>query len=159
MASLDPKENPVQRVPGTFAFQGGCKLCLFLLEAPQDGIGELTINFDVAFPGKGVGVRGLRWAGVAEQAVKEVGEKVGQQGGFVQFIRAAGGNEPGPVLEFGLPGGRLLWQVEGWHLLTQDFRVKSGLDSTVICRAIGCATPREKPSPQESEQPPSLRPR
>ena len=37
---------------------------------------------------------------------------------------AAGGDETGPVLEFGLPGGRLLRQVVRSHLLAQDFRVE-----------------------------------
>ena len=35
------------------------------------------------------------------------------------------------MLVLGLPGGRLLWQVEGPYLLAQDFRVEErfGLDS------------------------------
>jgi hypothetical protein len=64
-----------------------------LLEAAQDGVGELAVHLDVAFPGKGVGVGrfgvdrigemggmgimgvmrvcGAKGAGVAEQAVED----------------------------------------------------------------------------------------
>jgi hypothetical protein len=85
----------------------------------------------VAFPGQGVGIGYLGWARVAEQAAEDVGEEVGQQGGFLELVGAAGGDEIGPVLEFGLPGARLLRRVERPHLLAQHFRVEErfGFDS------------------------------
>ena len=39
-------------------------------------------------------------------------------------IRAAGGDEAGPMLEFGLPVLHTLRQVEGPHLLADDLRVE-----------------------------------
>ncbi len=99
-------------------------MCLVLLEAAQDGIGELPVHLDVAFAGKRVGVGGLGRAGVAEQPAEDVGQEVGEQGGFLELVSPAGGDEAGPVLEFGLPGGGLLWQDERPHLLAQDFRVE-----------------------------------
>ena len=47
------------------------------------------------------------------------------------MVGAASSDEARPVLEFGLPGARLLRQVEGPHLLAQDFRVEErfGFDS------------------------------
>ena len=133
---------------------GGCsgrrwlhhELFLALLEAAQDGIGDLAVHLDMAFAGKGEGVRGgsrggggemgimgimgvmsvggANRAGVAEQAAKDVGEEVGEQGGFLEIVGAAGCDEFGPVLEFGLPVPRALGQVEGPHLLAEDFRVE-----------------------------------
>ena len=50
--------------------------------------------------------------------------KVRQQGGFLELVGAAGSDEAGPVLEFGLPGRRLLRQVERPHLLAHDFGVE-----------------------------------
>jgi hypothetical protein len=47
-----------------------------------------------------------------------------EQGGLLELVGAAGGDEAGPVLEFGLPGAHLLRQVERPHLLAQDFRVE-----------------------------------
>ncbi len=99
---------------------------LSLLQAAQDGIGDLAVHLYVAFPGKGEGVRRFGRACVAEQAAEDVGEEVREQGGFLGIVRAAGGDEAGPVLEFGLPDHRLLGQVEGPHLLAQDFRVEEG---------------------------------
>jgi hypothetical protein len=54
-----------------------------------------------------------------------------QQGGFLEIVRAAGSDEAGPMLEFGLPGRRLVRETEGPHLLAQDFRVEEwfGFDS------------------------------
>ena len=66
----------------------------------------------MAFAGKGVGVGGLGRARVAEQAAEDVGQEVGEQGGFLERVGAAGSDEFGPVLEFGLPGARLLRQIE-----------------------------------------------
>lgn len=80
-------------------------------------------------------VCGAKRAGVAEQAAKDVGEKVGEQGGFFEVDRAAGSDESGPFLEFGLPGAGSLGQEEGPHLRTQNLRVESGLDSRAICRS------------------------
>ena len=65
-----------------------------------------------------------RWAGIAEQAAEDVGEEIREQSGFLEIIRAARGDEAGPVLEFGLPVPHALWQVEGPHLLAEDFRVE-----------------------------------
>jgi hypothetical protein len=63
-------------------------------------------------PGKRVGVESLGRAGVAEEAVKEVGQEIWQQGGLRQFVGAARTDEVAPVLEFGLPSRRLLGQME-----------------------------------------------
>jgi hypothetical protein len=54
-----------------------------------------------------------------------------EQGGFLELVGAAGGDEAGPMLEFGLPDRRLRGQAEGPHLLAQDFRVEErfGFDS------------------------------
>ena len=103
-----PGERAVQRIAGALAFEDGDELLLVLLEAAQDGIGELAVHLDVAFAGKGVSDVGARvrlpaGAGVAEQAAEDVGEEVREQGGFLEIVRAAGSDEAGPVLEFGLP--------------------------------------------------------
>ena len=47
-----------------------------------------------------------------------------EQGGFLEIVGAAGSDEGGPFLEFGLPVPHALRQVEGPHLLAQDFRVE-----------------------------------
>jgi hypothetical protein len=78
----------------------------------------------MAFPRKGESVGGLGRAGVAEQAAEDVGEEVRDEGGFLELVGATGGDEAGPVLEFGLPSRRLLRQIERPHLLAQDFRVE-----------------------------------
>jgi hypothetical protein len=70
------------------------------------------------------GVRRGGRAGVAEQAAEDVGEEIREQGGFFEIVRAAGGDEAGPVLEFGLPVPHTLRQIEGPHLLADDFRVE-----------------------------------
>ena len=83
-------------------------------------------------------------AGVAEQAAEDVGEEVREQGGFLELVGATGGNEAGPVLEFGLPVPRLLRQTERPYLLAQDLRVEErfGFDSHLPGgRVCGC---REK---------------
>ena len=163
-----PGERAVQRIAGALAFQDGDELLLVLLEAAQDGIGELAVHLDVAFAGEGVVAadvsrrtlfpgnmaptdvggyaRNSGRAGVAEQAAEDVGEEVGEQLGFLELVGAAGGDEAGPVLEFGLPGRRLLRQVEGPHLLAQDFRVEErfGFDSHLPGRRL-CGAYR-KPS-------------
>jgi hypothetical protein len=41
-----------------------------------------------------------------------VRQEVGEQGGFLELVGAAGRDEFGPVPEFGLPGGGLLRQIE-----------------------------------------------
>ena len=87
-------------------------------------VGNLAVHLDVPFAGKGEGVRRGDRAGVAEQAAEDVGEEVGEQGGFLEIVSAAGSDEAGPVLELGLPFRDALRQVEGPHLLTQDFRVE-----------------------------------
>jgi hypothetical protein len=106
-------------------------LFLFLLEAAQDGSGNLAVHLDVPFPGKGEGVRRFGRAGGAEQAVEDIGKEVGEQGGFLELVGAARSDEAGPVLEFGLPGARLLREGERPYLLAQDFRVgkRFGFDS------------------------------
>ena len=119
-----PRKRAVQRIAGALAFEDGDELLLVLLEAAQDGIGDLAVHLDVAFAGKGEGVRRSGRAGVAEQAAEDVGEEVREQGGFLEIVRAAGGDEAGPVLEFGLPVRHALRQVEGPHLLAEDFRVE-----------------------------------
>ena len=135
-----PGKRAVQRIAGALAFQDGYELFLVLLEAAQHGIGELAVHLDVAFPGKGVGVGAVlpARAGVAEQAAEDVGQEVGQQGGFLELVGAAGSDEVGPVLEFGLPGRHLLRQVERPHLLAQDLRVEErfGFDSHLPGRGM-----------------------
>jgi hypothetical protein len=69
-----------------------------------------------------MGVCGANRAGVVEQAAEDVGEDVREQGGFFEVVRAAGDDEAGPMLEFGLPVPYALRQVEGPRLLAQDFR-------------------------------------
>jgi hypothetical protein len=69
-------------------------------------------------------VGGANGAGIGEQAAEDVGEEVGEQGGFFEIVGAAGCDEFGSVLEFGLPVSRALRQVEGPHLLAEDFRVE-----------------------------------
>ncbi len=58
-------------------------------------------------------------AGVAEQAAEDVGEEVREQRAFLEIVRAAGGDEAGPLLEFGLPvpDDRVTWVtcVAGLH--------------------------------------------
>jgi hypothetical protein len=83
-------------------------------EGGRVGVGEMGVT----------SVGGANRAGVAEQAAKDVGEEVGEQGGFLEIVRAAGCDEFGPVLEFGLPVPHALRQVEGPHLLAEDFRVE-----------------------------------
>ena len=96
----------------------------FLLEAAQDGIGDLAIHLDVAFAGKGEDVRRFRRPRVAEQAAEDVGKEVREQSGFLEIIRPPRGDKAGPMLEFGLPVRHALRQVEGPHLLAEDFRVE-----------------------------------
>ena len=63
-----------------------------------------------------------------------------EQSGFLELVRAAGSDEAGPVLEFGLPVPHALRQAEGPHLLADDFRVeerfrfKGHLFSGRLCR-------------------------
>jgi hypothetical protein len=57
-------------------------------------------------------VRGANRAGAAEQAVKEVGQEIRQQGGFGQLVGTAGTDEVGPVVEFWMPSRRLPRQIE-----------------------------------------------
>ena len=114
----------VQRIAGALAFEDGDELLFALLEAAQDGIGDLAIHLDVPFAGKGEGVGGGGGAGVAEQAAEDVGEKVREQGGFLEIIRPPRGDKAGPVLELGLPLPRALRQAEGPHLLAEDFRME-----------------------------------
>ena len=66
-------------------------------------------------------------AGVAEDAAEDVGEEIRQQSGFLEIVGAAGGDEAGPVLEFGLPVRDTFRQGEGADLLADDLRVKEGL--------------------------------
>ena len=63
----------VQRIAGAFALQDRHELLLKLLESAQDGIRDLAIHLDVAFPGKSKGIGGFGRAGVAEQAAEDVG--------------------------------------------------------------------------------------
>jgi hypothetical protein len=78
----------------------------------------------VSFPGEGEGVRRFGGTGAAQQAAKEVGEEIRQQGGFLEIVRAAGSDEAGPMLEFGLLVRHALRQVESPHLLAEDFGVE-----------------------------------
>ena len=126
-------ERAVQRVAGALAFHDGDELLLILLEAAQDGVGDLAIHLDVPVAGKGEGVgrfggagagemgvmgimgvmrvRRANRAAVAEQAAEDVGEEVREQGGFLEIVGAAGSDEAGPLLEFGLPvpDDRVTW--------------------------------------------------
>jgi hypothetical protein len=61
---------------------------------------------------------------VAEQAPKDVGEEILQQGGFLEIVSAAGSDEAGPVPEFLLLVPHALGQVEAPHLLAEDFGVE-----------------------------------
>src|ERR1035438_3258037 len=99
-------------------------LPLTLLEAAQDGISDLAVYLDVPFPGKGEDVRRFRRPRVAEQAAEDVGEEVREEGGFLEIIRPPRGDKASPVLEFGQPVPHALRQVEGPHLLADDFRVE-----------------------------------
>ena len=119
-----PGERAVQRVAGALAFQDRHKLLFAFMEPAQDGIGELAVHLDMLSSGKRVGLESLGRAGVAEQAVKEVGQEIRQQRGFRELVGTAGADKVGPVLVFGLPGVRLLGEHERPHLLAQDFRVK-----------------------------------
>jgi hypothetical protein len=74
-------------------------------------------------------VGGANRAGVAEQAAEDVAEEVREQGGFLEIVGAAGSDEAGPVLELGLPVRHALGQVEGPHLLAEDFRVEERFGS------------------------------
>ncbi len=118
------RKGAVQRIAGALAFEDGDELFLALLEPAQHGIGDLAVHLDVAFSGKGEGVRRFGRAGIAEQAAKNVGEEIRQQGGFLEFVRAARRDEAGPVLEFGQPVPRALRQAERAHLLAEDLRVE-----------------------------------
>ena len=51
-----PGKRVVQRIAGALAFEDRDELLLVLLEAAQDGIGDLAVHLDVAFAGKGEGV-------------------------------------------------------------------------------------------------------
>ena len=57
-----------------------------------------------------------------------------EQSGFLELVRAAGSDEAGPVLEFGLPVPHALRQAEGPHLLADDFRVEErfGFESHLL---------------------------
>jgi hypothetical protein len=136
----------VQRVAGALAFEDRDELLLALLEAAQHGIGDLAVHLDVTFAGEGEGVSGGGGAGVAEQAAEDVGQEVRQQGGFLEFIGAAGSDEPAPVLEFGLPLRHALRQVEGPHPLADDFRVEErfGFERHLFSGRLG--RDGEKPS-------------
>ena len=114
-------ERAVQRVAGALAFHDGDELLLILLEAAQDGVGDLAIHLDVPVAGKGEGVgrfggagagemgvmgimgvmrvRRADRAGAAEQAAEDVGEEVREQGGFLEIVGAAGSDEAGPSLD------------------------------------------------------------
>ena len=106
-----PGKGVLQGVAGAFAFEDGDELLLALLEAAQDGIGDLAVHLDVAFAGEGEGVGGGGGAGVAEQAAEDFGEEVRQQRSFLEIVGAAGGDKAGPMLEFGLPvpDDRVTW--------------------------------------------------
>jgi hypothetical protein len=116
------RKRAVQRIAGALAFEDADELLLVLLEAAQDGIGDLAVHLDVPFLGKGEGIRRGGRAGVTEQAAEDVGEEVREQSRFLEIVGAARSNEAGLVLEFGLPVGRALRQVEGAHLLADDRR-------------------------------------
>jgi hypothetical protein len=100
----------------------------------------------VAFTGKRVAIGCLGRSGVTEHSAEDVRQEFGQQSGFLELVGAPGTNELSPVLEFGLPGGGLLGQIEGPHVLAEDFRVEErfGLDSHLpVKRLCGAG---EKPS-------------
>jgi hypothetical protein len=69
-------------------------------------------------------VGGANWTGVAEQAAEDVSEEIREQGGLLEVVRAAEGDEGGPFLELGLPVRHALRQVEGPHLLAQELRME-----------------------------------
>ena len=119
-----PGKRAVHRIAGSLVFEDRHELLLALLEAAQDGIGDLAVRLDVPFPGEGEGVWRFGGSGVAQQAAKDVGEEIRQQGRFPEVVRAAGGDESGPVLEFGLPVPHGFRQGEGPHLLADHFGVE-----------------------------------
>jgi hypothetical protein len=82
-----------------------------------------------------------------QQAAEDVGQEVREQGGFLEMVGVAGSDEAGPVLEFGLPGARLLREVERPRLLAQDFRVEErfGFESHLPGGRLGGGG--KKPSP------------
>jgi hypothetical protein len=54
-------ERALQGIAGPLPFQDGDELLLILLEAAQHGIGELAVNLDVPFAGKGVVTADVSW--------------------------------------------------------------------------------------------------
>jgi hypothetical protein len=91
----------------------------------------------------GMGVCGDNGAGVAEQAAEDVGEEVREQGGFLEIVRAPGGDEAGPVQEFGLPGLHALRQGEAPHLLAHP-------TSNFHHRTAGRSHPKATSKPPQS---------
>ena len=72
--------------------------------------------------------------------------KSGSRAVSLNWSARAGGDEVGPVLEFGLPDRRLVREIERPHLLAQDFRVEErfGFDSHLPGKRL-CG-PGKKPS-------------
>jgi hypothetical protein len=81
----------------------------------------------VCFAKESKGVARSSRPGVPEQIGEDVGDKVREQIGFLEIIRAAGGDEFGPVLELGHQGLDSLRQLKGTHVLPDDFRVEERL--------------------------------
>src|SRR5882724_6909206 len=128
-----PGKRAIQRIAGALAFEDRDEFFFILLEATEHGVRDLAVHFDVALAGKGEGVRRSGGAGVSEQAAKDVSEEIREQSGFLEIIRAAGSDEGGPMLEFGLPVFHRLREAEGPYLLTDDLRVKEGLGFDSHC--------------------------
>ncbi len=97
------RKRGVQRIAGALAFEDRHELFVVLLEPAQHGIGDLAVHLDVPFAGKSYSLPRFRRAGIAEQAAKNVGEEIREQSGLFEIVRAARGDEAGPVLELGLP--------------------------------------------------------
>lgn len=78
---------------------------ILFCELAEHGVSALAVDLDPGLAREGKGFRGSGRAGVAEEAAKNIVEKVGEEGGFLELISAAGGNKVGPVLESeGRPG-------------------------------------------------------
>jgi hypothetical protein len=62
--------------------------------------------------------------GVTEEIAENVGEKIREQIGFLEIVRATGSDQLGPMPEPGLQCRDAFRQLEGTYLLADDLRVK-----------------------------------
>jgi hypothetical protein len=133
-----PGKGAVQGIARIFTFEDRDELLLVPLEAAQNGLGDFDIHLDVTRTGKGEGVERAGRAGEAEEAAKDVGEKIREEGSLVEIVRSAGSDETGPMPEFGLSVLDMLRQDERPHLLADDLRMKEqfGFESHLSRRRL-----------------------